>query len=91
MTDPEKLEAIRDREADITKERVQKLLAAGANVILCSGGIDDLCLKVCCPQSVVFLNRKIINMFLIIPFPFSILLKLVLWLFAESRSPILRG
>lgn len=46
MTDPEKLEAIRDREADITKERVQKILAAGANVILCSGGIDDLCLKV---------------------------------------------
>ncbi|XP_034250566.1 T-complex protein 1 subunit alpha [Thrips palmi] len=45
VTDPEKLEAIRDREADITKERVQKLLAAGANVILCSGGIDDLCLK----------------------------------------------
>lgn len=47
VTDPEKLEAIRDREADITKERVQKILAAGANVILCSGGIDDLCLKVC--------------------------------------------
>ncbi|KAE8739692.1 hypothetical protein FOCC_FOCC014786 [Frankliniella occidentalis] len=45
VTDPEKLEAIRDREADITKERVQKILAAGANVILCSGGIDDLCLK----------------------------------------------
>lgn len=47
MTDPEKLEAIRDREADITKERVKKILAAGANVVLCSGGIDDLCLKVC--------------------------------------------
>lgn len=45
VTDPEKLEAIRDREADITKERVQKILAAGANVVLCSGGIDDLCLK----------------------------------------------
>lgn len=45
VSDPEKLEAIRDREADITKERVQKILAAGANVILCSGGIDDLCLK----------------------------------------------
>jgi len=33
------------READITKERIQKILSTGANVILTSGGIDDLCLK----------------------------------------------
>ena len=33
------------READITKERIQKILASGANVILTTGGIDDLCLK----------------------------------------------
>ena len=33
------------RESDITKERIQKILTAGANVILCTGGIDDLCLK----------------------------------------------
>lgn len=33
------------READITKERIQKILGAGANVVLVSGGIDDLCLK----------------------------------------------
>lgn len=45
IEDPEKLEAIRNREADITKERIQKILASGANVILTSGGIDDLCLK----------------------------------------------
>ncbi|CAL1275986.1 unnamed protein product [Larinioides sclopetarius] len=45
ITDPEKLDAIRQREADITKERIQKILAAGANVILTTGGIDDLCLK----------------------------------------------
>jgi T-complex protein 1 subunit alpha len=45
ITDPSKLEAIRDREADITKERVQKILNAGATVILTTGGIDDLCLK----------------------------------------------
>ena len=32
-------------EADITKERVQKILGAGANVVLTTGGIDDLCLK----------------------------------------------
>ena len=33
------------RESDITKERIQKILATGANVVLTTGGIDDLCLK----------------------------------------------
>lgn len=45
VSDPEKLEAIRDREADITKERIKKILDTGATVILTTGGIDDLCLK----------------------------------------------
>uniref|UniRef100_A0A672N901 T-complex protein 1 subunit alpha n=1 Tax=Sinocyclocheilus grahami TaxID=75366 RepID=A0A672N901_SINGR len=31
--------------SDITKERIQKILASGANVILTTGGIDDMCLK----------------------------------------------
>lgn len=33
------------RESDITKERIQKILASGANVILTTGGVDDMCLK----------------------------------------------
>lgn len=33
------------RESDITKERILKILSTGANVVLISGGIDDLCLK----------------------------------------------
>lgn len=33
------------READITKERIQKILTTGANVVLTTGGIDDMCLK----------------------------------------------
>ncbi|GMS78976.1 hypothetical protein PENTCL1PPCAC_1151 [Pristionchus entomophagus] len=45
VDDPLKLEAIRREELDIVKRRVEKILAAGANVILTSGGIDDLCLK----------------------------------------------
>lgn len=32
-------------ESDITLERVRKILATGANVILTTKGIDDLCLK----------------------------------------------
>ena len=42
---PDNLEAIRRREIDITKERISKIMAAGANVILTTGGIDDLNLK----------------------------------------------
>jgi T-complex protein 1 subunit alpha len=45
VTDPEKLEAIRQREIDITRERVQKIVASGANVILTTKGIDDTVLK----------------------------------------------
>jgi chaperonin GroEL (HSP60 family) len=33
------------READITRRRIDKILATGANVVLTTGGIDDMCLK----------------------------------------------
>jgi len=33
------------REAEITLERIRKILGAGANVVLTTKGIDDLCLK----------------------------------------------
>ena len=45
ITDPEKLEAIRKHEVDITMGKIKKLLSAGANVVLTTKGIDDLCLK----------------------------------------------
>merc|ERR1711971_350766 len=45
VNDPAELEMMRDRESDITKERIKKILDSGANVILTTGGIDDLCLK----------------------------------------------
>merc|ERR1712127_1176935 len=45
VDNPEQLDAIRDRESDITKEAIKKILNAGANVVLTTGGIDDLCLK----------------------------------------------
>ncbi|CAG8597202.1 7377_t:CDS:2, partial [Paraglomus occultum] len=45
IDDPDKLEDIRKREATITLEKIQKILASGANVILTTKGIDDLCLK----------------------------------------------
>jgi len=45
VTDTKQVEEIRQREMDITKEKIQKIIEAGARVILTTKGIDDLCLK----------------------------------------------
>jgi hypothetical protein len=45
VNDPKELEKIRQRESDITRERIEKILAAGANVVLTTKGIDDMSLK----------------------------------------------
>merc|ERR1712100_966645 len=57
VTDPKKLEEIRQREADITKERIEMLLAAGANVILTTKGIDDMALKYFVEANAIALRR----------------------------------
>jgi T-complex protein 1 subunit alpha len=45
IDDPDQLEAIRRREIEITTEKIKKILATGANVVLTTKGIDDMCLK----------------------------------------------
>jgi len=45
VTDPKKLEDIRQKEADITRDRIKLLLSAGANVVLTTKGIDDMAIK----------------------------------------------
>lgn len=45
VKDPRELEALQQREVEITKEKIQSVLAAGANVVMTTKGIDDLCLK----------------------------------------------
>jgi T-complex protein 1 subunit alpha len=45
VQDPNNIEMIRQREMDVTRERCQKIIEAGANVILCARGIDDFALK----------------------------------------------
>ena len=45
VQNPDNLEQIRQRELDLTKERCKKILDSGANVIVCSKGIDDFALK----------------------------------------------
>lgn len=45
VTDTKQVEEIRERELNITKETIHKILDTGARVILTTKGIDDLCLK----------------------------------------------
>ena len=45
VQNPDNLENIRQRELDLTKERCKKIIDSGANVIICSKGIDDFALK----------------------------------------------
>ncbi|OMH84710.1 T-complex protein 1 subunit alpha [Zancudomyces culisetae] len=57
IEDPEALEAIRKREGDITRERVSKILAAGANVVLSARGIDDMYAKMLADAGAVAVTR----------------------------------
>lgn len=45
IDDPDQLEQIRKRESNMVLERVRKIIDAGAQVVLTTKGIDDLCLK----------------------------------------------
>lgn len=57
VKDPENLDKIRQREMDICKERCQKIIDAGANVVLCSRGIDDFAVKYFVEAGVIALRR----------------------------------
>ena len=57
VDNPAELEKIRDRESDITKERIQKVLEAGANVVLTTKGIDDMSLKYFVEAGVIACRR----------------------------------
>jgi T-complex protein 1 subunit alpha len=57
VDDPEKLDAIRKEESEITRRRIDKILASGANVVLTTGGIDDLCLKPFVEKGVMGVRR----------------------------------
>lgn len=42
ITDPEKLQAFLDMEEDMLRKIVEKIVASGANVVLCQKGVDDV-------------------------------------------------
>jgi len=45
VNDPKNLEKIRQRECDVLKERCEKIIKAGANVVLTTKAIDDIAAK----------------------------------------------
>ncbi|KAF7682743.1 T-complex protein 1 subunit alpha [Astathelohania contejeani] len=57
VDDPSKLEDIRKREMEITRSRVKKILDSGANVILSTRGIDDMCVKQIMESGAVAVRR----------------------------------
>lgn len=57
IKDPAELEAVRQREAEITKQRIQLILDTGANVILTTKGIDDYSMKFLVEAGVMGVRR----------------------------------
>jgi len=57
VNDPAELEAIRQRENEITKKRIKLVIDAGANVILTTKGIDDYSLKFLVENGVMGVRR----------------------------------
>ncbi|KLU92493.1 T-complex protein 1 subunit alpha [Magnaporthiopsis poae ATCC 64411] len=57
VDDPQQLEQIRAREAGMVIERIEMILKAGANVVLTTKGIDDLCLKLFVERGAMAVRR----------------------------------
>lgn len=57
IDDPKELQKIRQKEKDVTKGRIEKIFAAGANVVLTSQGIDDMSLKYFVEKNAIAVRR----------------------------------
>ncbi|KAJ9669616.1 chaperonin-containing T-complex alpha subunit Cct1 [Coniosporium apollinis] len=57
IDDPQQLEKIREREAGIVLERIDMILKSGANVVMTTKGIDELCLKTFVERGVMAVRR----------------------------------
>lgn len=55
--DVKELANVRQHEMDITKERIKKIIKAGANVIMTTKGIDDFAQKFLIEQGVMGIRR----------------------------------
>jgi T-complex protein 1 subunit alpha len=57
ISNPAELEKVRQKEMDITKDRINAILALGVNVIFTTRGIDDMALKYLIDQKVYAVRR----------------------------------
>jgi T-complex protein 1 subunit alpha len=57
VDDPKNLEKIRQKEMDVLKDRINMIIAAGANVVLTTKGIDDLANKYLVEKKCIGLRR----------------------------------
>ena len=57
IDDPKQLEQIRQRETSMVLERIEMILKAGANVVMTTKGIDDLCLKLFVEKGAMAVRR----------------------------------
>lgn len=57
ITNPEELDKIRMKEKDITKEKINKIIESGANVVLTTQGIDDMSLKYFVEAGIIAVRR----------------------------------
>ena len=57
VNDPRKLDEIREKESQIIKEKIELILKSGANVILTTKAIDDLCQKYLVDAGVLGVRR----------------------------------
>ena len=57
VDDPKNIEKIRKRECDVLRDRLKKIIEAGANVIITKMGIDDLASKYMTEAGVIGLRR----------------------------------
>jgi len=57
VNDPKNLEKIRFKECEVLKDRVLKIIKAGANVILTTKAIDDIAQKYMVEEGVLGIRR----------------------------------
>jgi len=57
ISDPKNIEKVRQREMDILKERCEKIVKSGANVVLTTKGVDDIAMKYFVEAGVLALRR----------------------------------
>jgi len=57
IDDPAELEKVRQREMDITKEKIKKIIDAGTTVLFTSKGIDDFAMKYLVEAGIIGIRR----------------------------------